>query len=56
MESETGSEKETGGWLEWLFKLKENNTNPQQEIIAGFTTFMTMSYIIFVNPDILRDA
>ncbi len=39
--------------LERLFKLKENNTTVQTEIVAGITTFMTMAYIIFVNPDIL---
>ena len=36
-----------------FFKLKENHTNVRTEIIAGITTFMTMAYIIFVNPDIL---
>lgn len=39
--------------MEKLFKLKENGTNARTEIIAGITTFMTMAYIIFVNPDIL---
>lgn len=39
--------------MERFFKLKENNTNVKTEIIAGITTFMTMAYIIFVNPDIL---
>ena len=39
--------------MEKFFKLKENNTNVRTEIIAGITTFMTMAYIIFVNPDIL---
>jgi len=39
--------------LEHLFKLKDNNTNIKTEIIAGITTFMTMAYIIFVNPAIL---
>ncbi len=39
--------------LEQLFKLRENNTNVQTEIVAGITTFLTMAYIIFVNPDIL---
>ncbi len=42
--------------LENLFKLKENRTNVRTELLAGFTTFMTMSYIIFVNPAILSDA
>lgn len=36
-----------------FFRLKENKTNLQTEIIAGITTFMTMAYIIFVNPNIL---
>jgi len=35
------------------FKLRERNTNVRTEIIAGITTFMTMAYIIFVNPAIL---
>lgn len=39
--------------LEKKFKLKENGTTIKTEIFAGFTTFMTMAYIIFVNPDIL---
>ena len=37
-----------------MFKLKENNTSVRTEIIAGFTTFFAMSYIIFVNPDMLK--
>lgn len=36
-----------------MFKLKENGTNVRTEIIAGVTTFFTMVYIIFVNPNIL---
>ena len=39
--------------LEKLFRLKENNTNVNTEIIAGITTFMTMAYILAVNPGIL---
>lgn len=39
--------------LERLFKLSENRTNVRTEIIAGITTFLTMAYIIFVNPAIL---
>ena len=42
--------------LEMLFKLSENGTNVRTEIIAGVTTFLTMAYIIFVNPAILSDA
>ena len=43
----------TGGIMEQFFKLKENGTNVSTEIMAGFTTFFAMSYIIFVNPAIL---
>lgn len=39
--------------LEKVFHLKENNTNVRTEVIAGITTFMTMAYILAVNPDIL---
>lgn len=39
--------------LEKLFKLSENNSNVKTEIVAGFTTFLTMAYIIFVNPSML---
>ena len=42
--------------FEKLFKLKENNTNVKTEIIAGVTTFMTMAYILAVNPSILSAA
>lgn len=39
--------------LEKFFNLKQNNTTPRTEILAGITTFMTMAYILAVNPDIL---
>ena len=39
--------------LEKLFKLKENKTTVTTELLAGLTTFMAMSYIIFINPQIL---
>lgn len=39
--------------LEQLFKLKENKTTVRTEVIAGLTTFMTMAYILFLNPNIL---
>ena len=42
--------------LEKLFHLKKLNTNVRTEITAGFTTFLTMSYIIFVNPSILSQT
>ena len=42
--------------LEKLFKLKERSTTVKTELIAGLTTFMTMAYILAVNPSILADA
>ena len=42
--------------LENFFKLKDLNTNIRTEIIAGFTTFMTMAYIIFVNPAMISQT
>jgi AGZA family xanthine/uracil permease-like MFS transporter len=43
-------------WAERQFKLEERGTNARTEIIAGITTFMTMGYIIFVNPGILSET
>ena len=42
--------------MERFFKLKENDTNVRQEVVAGITTFMTMAYILIVNPTILSAA
>ena len=42
--------------MEKFFKLKENGTNAKTEVIAGVTTFMTMAYILAVNPSILSAA
>ncbi|WP_286261837.1 NCS2 family permease [Thalassotalea atypica] len=42
--------------FEALFQLKDHNTSIKQEVIAGFTTFLTMAYIIFINPAMLSDA
>ena len=42
--------------MEKFFKLKENGTDVKTEVIAGITTFMTMAYILAVNPNILADA
>ena len=42
--------------MEKLFKLKENNTTVKTEVVAGITTFMTMAYILAVNPSILSAA
>ena len=43
-------------FLEKQFKLKENGTNVKTEVVAGVTTFMTMAYILVVNPEILEAA
>ena len=40
-------------WLEKLFKLKEHNTNVRREIYTGTIMFLTVSYILAVNPEIL---
>ncbi|MBX3567095.1 MAG: NCS2 family permease [Rhizobiaceae bacterium] len=42
--------------LERFFKLSEMGTNVRTELVAGLTTFLTMAYIIFVNPDILSST
>mgnify|MGYP003384668262 CR=1 FL=1 len=42
--------------LEKLFKLSHFGTTPKTEILAGITTYLTMAYIIFVNPAMLADA
>ncbi|EJT83807.1 xanthine/uracil/vitamin C permease [Pseudomonas putida S11] len=43
-------------WLERIFKLKQHGSTVRTEMIAGVTTFITMAYIIFVNPNIMADA
>ena len=42
--------------FEKVFKLRQNGTNVKTEVMAGITTFMTMAYILAVNPSILADA
>ena len=42
--------------LEKIFKLKENNTSVRMEVIGGITTFMTMAYILAINPSMLSEA
>ena len=42
--------------LEKIFNLKTNNTSLKREILAGITTFVTMSYIIFVNPQMMAES
>lgn len=46
----------TPGLFERVFKLSEHGTTVRTEVIAGFTTFLTMVYIVFVNPQILGAA
>ena len=42
--------------LEQIFKLQDNHTTIKKEFLAGFTTFITMAYIIFVNPQIMAES
>ena len=41
--------------FEKVFKLQENGTNVKTEVVAGVTTFMTMAYIIALNPNLLTN-
>ena len=41
--------------MENLFRLRENGTNVRTELLAGLTTFMTMAYIIALNPNLLTN-
>lgn len=50
---ELTNKKPEAGMLNQFFKLSQHKTNAKTEIIAGITTFMTMAYILIVNPDIL---
>jgi AGZA family xanthine/uracil permease-like MFS transporter len=56
MSKTTKSGPQDDGILERIFHLKELNTTVSVEILAGVTTFVTMAYILFVNPSILKDA
>ncbi len=47
---------EKTGWIERHFQLQEKGSHIRQEVMAGVTTFLTMAYIIFVNPQILSAA
>ena len=42
--------------IEKFFKITENETSVKTELLAGLTTFLTMSYILFVNPSILSQT
>ncbi|HEX8856353.1 MAG TPA: solute carrier family 23 protein [Thermoleophilaceae bacterium] len=54
MEAATQTQPRVGqGALERLFKISERGSNVRIELLGGLTTFLTMSYILFVNPAIL---
>ena len=42
--------------LEWIFRLRENETTIGTELLAGLTTFLTMAYIIFLQPMVLTGS
>jgi AGZA family xanthine/uracil permease-like MFS transporter len=44
------------GFLERVFQLSAHGTNVKTEVLAGITTFMTMAYILIVNPQILSQS
>ena len=48
--------RDPGGMLDRFFKLGENRTTVRTELLAGLTTFVAMSYVIFVNPNIIAEA
>ena len=50
------SSNQSMGILDKVFHLSENNTTVKRECLAGLTTFVSMAYILFVNPIILGDA
>ncbi|ALM52346.1 NCS2 family permease [Halomonas huangheensis] len=50
------TENHNNSLLDRYFRLSEHGTNVRTEVIAGITTFLTMAYIIFVNPSILAEA
>ncbi len=52
----TTVDRDTTGWLERQFHITERGSTPGGEVRAGITTFLTMAYIIFVNPAILSTA
>ena len=59
LRSEREYPRQTAGGKQYVgkvFKLKENHTDVKTEILAGITTFMTMAYILAVNPSILSAA
>src|SRR5690348_7318482 len=55
-QTKAGNPKSSAPLLERQFGLRANGTNPRTELVAGLTTFLTMVYIVFVNPQILGNA
>jgi AGZA family xanthine/uracil permease-like MFS transporter len=51
-----GLQPKNAGLLDRIFKLSVHRTSVKTELLAGLTTFVTMAYIIFVNPNIMADA
>ncbi|MCR4430882.1 MAG: NCS2 family permease [Tepidanaerobacteraceae bacterium] len=56
MKEEVSISSGSGNFFERLFNLSENGTNVRTEVLAGITTFVTMAYILLVNPLVLKDA
>lgn len=56
MSQQQTSQASRPGLLDRVFKLRDHGTTARTEVIAGFTTFLTMVYIVFVNPQILGVA
>ncbi len=56
MSQSTSNTAQSRGVFERVFKLQAHGTTVRTEVIAGFTTFLTMVYIVFVNPQILSAA
>ena len=52
-QNDSKTKGKTPAWLNKLFKLDENKTTVKTEVSAGITVFMTMAYILAVNPSIL---
>ncbi|MEQ4732588.1 NCS2 family permease [Providencia rettgeri] len=56
MSNQSSSSAQPQGLFQRVFKLQEHGTTARTEVVAGFTTFLTMVYIVFVNPQILSVA
>src|SRR5690348_16894915 len=55
-QTKAGNPKSSAPLLERVFGVAKSGTNPRTEFVAGLTTFLTMVYIVFVNPQILGNA